>query len=184
LKELTTMLNTEEQNQGLQGSRKSSLLGELQLVPVEPTEEMYDVGYDVLREIHAGPFNGSPSFGHAGKVFRAMVAAAPVMVAAPALNEPLTGSAGWVSVGEDLPPSGLKVIVFYCNSHGRTRRTMAHYAAKHTLDASHWDEGATDDTEDGIFEPEGWWEEPVESEVMSFISDEVTHWMRLPAAPV
>lgn len=49
-----------------------------QLTPVEPTDEMYGAGYDVLREIHAGPFNGSPSLGHAGQVFKAMLKVAPM----------------------------------------------------------------------------------------------------------
>lgn len=44
---------------------------------IEPTDEMYEAGYNVLKEIHAGPFGGSPSLGHAGKVYRAMLDAAP-----------------------------------------------------------------------------------------------------------
>ena len=48
-------------------------------VPVEPTPDMYSAGYDVLRAIHNGPFNGAPSLGHAGTVFRAMLAVAPEM---------------------------------------------------------------------------------------------------------
>lgn len=46
-----------------------------EVTPIEPTDEMYEAGYNVLREIHAGPFGGSPSLGHAGKVFRAMLEA-------------------------------------------------------------------------------------------------------------
>ena len=46
------------------------------LTPFEPTDAMYEAGYNVLREIHAGPFGGSPSLGHAGKVFRTMLQAA------------------------------------------------------------------------------------------------------------
>lgn len=60
------------------------------LVPVEPTEEMYEAGYNVLREIHAGPFGGSPSLGHAGKVFRAMVAACSIPINQQSNNIKLT----------------------------------------------------------------------------------------------
>ena len=46
-----------------------------EVTPIEPTDEMYEAGYNVLKEIHAGPFGGSPSLGHAGKVFREMLEA-------------------------------------------------------------------------------------------------------------
>lgn len=51
------------------------------LVPVEPTDEMYEAGYNKLRDIHSGPFNGSPSLGHSGVVYRAMLAASPAQPA-------------------------------------------------------------------------------------------------------
>lgn len=38
------------------------------------TEAMIEAGYDVLKRIHAGPFDGSPSLGHALDVWNAMVA--------------------------------------------------------------------------------------------------------------
>ncbi len=82
-----------------------------------------------------------------------------------------------------MPAAGCKVLVFYRNSYGRARRTCAHYSPLHTVDASAWDEGEPDETEDGTFEPEGWWEEPVEMERVEFITDEVTHWMPLPEPP-
>lgn len=56
---------------------KPSVPAGWQLVPVEPTDEMYEAGYVKLREIHSGPFNGSPSLGHAGSVWRDMLSAAP-----------------------------------------------------------------------------------------------------------
>jgi hypothetical protein len=89
----------------------------------------------------------------------------------------------WIKVSERMPGPGVKVIVAYKNSYGLWRRTMAHWAPKHTIDAAHWDEGEPDETEDGCFEPEGWWEDPVEIGRMEFILDDVTHWMRLPDAP-
>ena len=90
----------------------------------------------------------------------------------------------WIPVGERMPTGGVKVLVIYRNNYGNLRRTCAHYSPKHTVDASTWDEGEPDETEDGTFEPEGWWEEPVEIERVEFIADEVTHWMPLPAPPV
>ncbi len=90
----------------------------------------------------------------------------------------------WIPVSERLPKPGVKVIVFYFNSHGLGRRTFAHHAPRHTISAAHWDEDVeVDETEDGSFEPEGWWETPVEGEFLSFISDPVTHWMFLPEPP-
>lgn len=41
-------------------------------------------------------------------------------------------------------------------------------------------DGEPDETEDGVFEPEGWWEDPVEIEHIEFIADTVTHWQPLP----
>ena len=89
----------------------------------------------------------------------------------------------WIACADRMPTAGVKVMVCYRNSYGHLRRTCAHYAPLHTVDASTWDEGEPDETEDGTFEPEGWWEEPVEIERVQFIADEVTHWMPLPAAP-
>jgi hypothetical protein len=89
----------------------------------------------------------------------------------------------WVPVADRLPTAGCKVLVCYRNSYGRLRRTCAHYSPLHTVDASTWDEGEPDETEDGAFKPEGWWEEPVEIERVEFIADEVTHWMPLPEPP-
>jgi hypothetical protein len=90
----------------------------------------------------------------------------------------------WVPTGERLPKPGVKVIVFYFNSRGLGRRTLAHHAPKYTIQAEHWDEDAeVDENEEGCFEPEGWWETPAEGEFLSFISDEVTHWMFIPPPP-
>lgn len=97
------------------------------------------------------------------------------------------GAAGvWVPVAQRLPSAGCKVLVFYVNRYGLSRRTCAHYAPLHTIEALGWDENGPepDETEDGVFEPKGWWEQTVESEHMGFIADEVTHWMPLPKPPV
>lgn len=90
----------------------------------------------------------------------------------------------WIPVTDRLPEPGRKVLVAYLNELQRTRVTTAHHAPKHTLDASHWEDGETEDTEDGSsWEPEGWWEEGVELETLQFIHCEVTHWMPMPAHP-
>ena len=91
----------------------------------------------------------------------------------------------WISVTAALPESGVKVMVHFRNELGKSRRTTAHYAVKHTIDASHWEEGGADETEDGAYEPEGWWEESVEGEELHSLNHhEVTHWMPLPEYPI
>lgn len=95
---------------------------------------------------------------------------------------------GWVSVEDRLPGPGVAVLAFFRNKLGKRRTVRAHHAPKHTIEAGHWDDDSeTDDTEDGSFEPEGWYEDPAVGETMAFISPEsdgvVTHWMPLPAAP-
>ena len=90
--------------------------------------------------------------------------------------------ARWISVGERMPGPGVNVLFGYRNSLGKWRTVRGHHSPLHTVDAAMWEDGS-DDTEDGSFEPEGWWEEPVESETLNFVSDDVTHWMPLPAAP-
>jgi hypothetical protein len=95
---------------------------------------------------------------------------------------------GWISVEERMPGPGVIVLAFFRNSYGKGRVVRAHHAPKHTIEAGHWDEDAeTDNTEDGSFEPEGWYEDPAVGETLSFISLEsdgaVSHWRPMPAAP-
>lgn len=97
-------------------------------------------------------------------------------------------SGGWISVDERLPGPGVIVLAFFRNCYGNGRVVRAHHAPKHTIEAGHWDEDAeTDNTEDGSFEPEGWYEDPAAGETLTFISPQsdgvVSHWMTLPAAP-
>lgn len=95
-------------------------------------------------------------------------------------------STEWVSTTDRLPHSGTKVLVFFLNELGKGRTTTAHYAAKHTLEASHWeDEAATDCDDDGqSWQPEGWWEESVEGEYLHPLAHyDITHWMPLPERP-
>jgi hypothetical protein len=100
------------------------------------------------------------------------------------MTNPKNTLSGWISVDAVMPKSGRKVLVFYRNVLGNPRVTCAHYAAKHTLDASHWDDDCKVDYDgDDAYEPPGWWEEPTEVECLCFISDTVTHWMPLPEPP-
>ncbi|MDQ0571523.1 hypothetical protein QFZ42_003357 [Variovorax paradoxus] len=94
----------------------------------------------------------------------------------------------WISVDERLPGPGVAVLAFFRNTHGKGRVVRAHHAPKHTIEAGHWDEDVeTDNTEDGSFEPEGWYEDPAVGETLSFISPQsdgvVTHWQPMPPAP-
>ena len=95
---------------------------------------------------------------------------------------------GWISVEERMPGPGVIVLAFFRNSYGKGRVVRAHHAPKHTIEAGHWDEDAeTDNTDDGSFEPEGWYEDPAVGETLSFISPQsdgaVSHWRPMPAAP-
>jgi hypothetical protein len=95
-----------------------------------------------------------------------------------------TAPLSWVPVTpETMPPAGRPVLASVLNNRGKRHTIRAHYAPKHTVDASHWDDGETDDTEDGCYEPEGWWEDPWVGERLEFVSaseGEVTHWADLP----
>lgn len=91
---------------------------------------------------------------------------------------------GWISVDRQLPVAGRRVECVYINSHGHQRRTLAHYAPKHTISASHWEDAETDDTEDGSsWEPQGWWEDYAEAEYINQLPDTVTHWRELGPLP-
>lgn len=94
----------------------------------------------------------------------------------------------WISVDERLPGPGVIVLAHFVNRLGKGRTVRAHHAPKHTIEASHWDEDVeTDDTDDGSFEPEGWYEDPAVGETLAFIGEQsdgkVTHWMPLPPPP-
>jgi len=148
-----------------------------ELAPVEAMREEFEawLGRESFTErCDAGKYVSA----HVDAMWSAWQAAA----AKASQRHALESAPRWISVDERLPVAGLKVLVCYRNSLGLVRRTCAHHAPLHTIDASHWEDG-TDDTEDGCFEPEGWWEDPVEVESMEFIHDTVTHWCRLPPAP-
>lgn len=89
----------------------------------------------------------------------------------------------WISVDEKMPAPGKVVLAGFTNVLGNWRTARAHHAPLHTVDASTWEDGS-DDTDEGSFEPEGWWEDPAVGETMEFIDDDVTHWMPLPAGPI
>jgi hypothetical protein len=87
--------------------------------------------------------------------------------------EASTEAQGWISVDERLPDAGVAVLAFFRNRYGHARTVRAHYAPKHTIEAGHWDDlTETDETEDGSFEPEGWYEDPAVGESLAFIGDD------------
>lgn len=75
---------------------------ETRVVPVEPTEEMYSAGYDATRLESGFPQFADAGFclGHAGKIYRAMLAAAPAVPAPePVAYQTLTAGK-WVECSE------------------------------------------------------------------------------------
>jgi hypothetical protein len=102
------------------------------------------------------------------------------------LNVPAPAAQGvpaWINVADQMPGPGVTVLFGYRNSYCKWRTLRGHYSPLHTIEANDWDHGMPDETEDGSFEPEGWWEVPVESETQNYVTDEVTHWMSMPESP-
>ena len=99
----------------------------------------------------------------------------------------------WISVEDRLPDSGLCVLAYYTNSHGKGRRIRAEYVAPKSREVE-W-EYADPDTQcvehdeesDSFYLTAGWyelidnWEEYTS---IAVVEGEVTHWMPLPAAPI
>lgn len=97
----------------------------------------------------------------------------------------------WTSITERMPQCGVIVLAFYVNSAGRNRRIRAEYIERWAVVA----EVCTDpdsecveysESADQYYLLEGWYESidnwPDYSRV-AVIEGDVTHWMRLPAAP-
>jgi hypothetical protein len=108
---------------------------------------------------------------------------APSVPAPAAQSGSGSGVPAWINVADQMPGPGVTVLFGYRNGYGKWRTLRGHYSPLHTIEANDWDYGTPDETENGSFEPEGWWEVPVESETQNYVTDEVTHWMPLPAAP-
>lgn len=97
-------------------------------------------------------------------------------------------SSGWISVEDELPKVGKPVLVNFTLSTGVTRTTRAIWVKKFTCTEDEYGEfnnGAEyEEASDDYYWPEGWYEYPTQFEESMMISEEVTHWMPLPAAPM
>jgi len=93
----------------------------------------------------------------------------------------------WVPVSERLPDSGVTVLACYISRAGQLRRIRAEWIAAKTQESgAESDIGEYDEATDTYYEPEGWYERIDNWDDYSAVAvtqGEVTHWMRLPAAP-
>ena len=95
----------------------------------------------------------------------------------------------WISVEDKLPDSGKKVIATYKNALSKTRRIMAFYAPRFTIDSTSDDDegvGEYNETDDEYYLTEGWWEcidNWGDYAHIKVNEGEVTHWMPLPEPP-
>lgn len=95
---------------------------------------------------------------------------------------------GWISVAEQMPPSGLKVLATYVNRAGKRRTICAEWVAAKTVESSDSsDIGEYDEEADMYFDPEGWYEQMdnwEEYTALAVTEGEITHWQRLPPHPI
>jgi hypothetical protein len=103
---------------------------------------------------------------------------------------PTAAQDNWISVAERMPPAGTKVLAFYRNSMGVSRRICAEYIGKHQRDAFDFDSdyGDTDydEASDQYYWPEGWYERVDNWDELTHLAvteGEITHWRVMPAVP-
>lgn len=93
----------------------------------------------------------------------------------------------WMQVSDALPKSGVKVLAYYKNSLGNSRRIRAMWIAAKTEESGSEDEFFEYDEEtDTYYLPEGWYECINNWDDYSSVKvyeGEVTYWMSLPPAP-
>ena len=94
--------------------------------------------------------------------------------------------AEWKLVTEELPKSGVPVLAFFKNTYGHGRRIRAYYYPKFTKedDGDYTGDSEYDEVTDGCYWPEGWYEANECEEINWHVSENVTHWMPLPAGPI
>ena len=94
--------------------------------------------------------------------------------------------AGWISVKDKMPDSGLTVLACYKNSGQLIRRVRAMWVAAKSVESG-CDSyiGEYDEESDTYYDPEGWYEKIDNWEEFTalMIDHPVTHWMPLPSAP-
>lgn len=94
----------------------------------------------------------------------------------------------WISVDEQMPETGKRVLVCFTNFYNRTWVTCADYIAPRSiLESDYMDENYSgsvdyDEEKDCYWTNTGFYEHNYESEINYQISDKVTHWMPLPQA--
>lgn len=92
----------------------------------------------------------------------------------------------WISVEEELPKTGSRVIVMFKNRLGNKRTSLAEYVAKRTIlhedfISEEWEDFHDyDEVNDIYYAPEGWYEYNFEAETSMYMSMEITHWMPIP----
>ncbi|MDQ0494030.1 DUF551 domain-containing protein [Paenibacillus brasilensis] len=97
--------------------------------------------------------------------------------------------AKWISVNEQLPKTGQRVLVSFIAPSGKRWTTCADYIApKSILEADYMDEqytdgGEYDEEKDCYWTTSGWYEFNYEPETNWRLGEKVTHWMPLPKAP-
>ena len=94
----------------------------------------------------------------------------------------------WISVDQQMPEPGKKVIAYYKNRAGKGRRIIAHYLpryfAESDAEADSYDE--YHEETDTYYYHEGWWEQVDNWGDFSCIyvnEGEVIKWMPLPEPP-
>jgi len=101
----------------------------------------------------------------------------------------VSGLPAWQPIGAGLPKAGVPVLAFFrYASTGKGRVVRAMYAPSLTLTEEDWGDfqsGADyDEATDATYWPEGWYERNEYEETNWRLSEDVTHWMPLPAHPI
>lgn len=88
----------------------------------------------------------------------------------------------WIPCAEEMPRTGQRVIFFWVNVLGHSRRSVGHWVEAGTWEVDEeW--GEYDDEKGWSTAPEGWYETSWEGEEMARVTQPVTHWRALPAGP-
>lgn len=103
-------------------------------------------------------------------------------------RDALKAAAAWQPIESGLPEAGRNVLAFFrYASTGKGRRVRAMYAPHLSLSEDDWGDfqGDTDysDETDLTYWPEGWYETNECEETHWKLTEEVTHWLPLPAEP-